>query len=74
MRGDMVWYSRNRTYIPLKCLSFVREMPPRHFECVDEVKVVLRIYVFLLSYTIICRTLLHDALIRLDQKRSCNNR
>ena len=49
-------------------------MPPRHFERVDEVKVVLRVYVFLLSYTIICGILLYDALVRLDQEGSCDNR
>ena len=62
------------TSIPLKCLSFVREMPPWHFERVDEMKVVLRIYGLFLSYTIICGILFYDALVRLDQKRSCNNR
>lgn len=52
----------------------MREMPPRHFECVDEMKVVLRIYVFFLSYAIICRVLLYDTLVCLDQERFCDNR
>lgn len=62
------------TSIPLEYLSFVREMPPRHFERVDEMEMVLWIYGIFVSYASICRVLLYDTLIRLDQKRLCNNR